>query len=94
MTTSPDTPGGTAATGGMTVRVTNPGEPGGGPDFLCDAAPEVFAVFAFAVLALHQPRSCPGVPDPVCSCGTPAPYCPVRSLADGLLFAADPARPE
>lgn len=55
-------------------------------DCLCDVEPGVFTVFTFAVLAMHQIR--PARSGPVrCGCGQPADTCPVRALADGLLFA-------
>ena len=57
---------------------------------LCDAEPGVFTVFAFAVLALHQPRHTRS-PRPTCACGLPADTCPVRALAEGLLFSPHPA---
>ena len=54
---------------------------------LCDAEPGVFAVFSFAVLALHQVRRPPCSAVPVCSCGQSVVTCPVQSLARELLFA-------
>ncbi|HEX5494076.1 MAG TPA: hypothetical protein VFX70_05810 [Mycobacteriales bacterium] len=55
---------------------------------LCDTEPGVFAVFAFAVLALHPTRHT-RAPRPTCGCGRPADACAVRALADGLLFAPE-----
>ena len=63
------------------------------PSCLCDAEPGVFAVFAFAVLALHQVRRPHWSAVPVCSCGQSAITCPVQSLARGLLFAPHPTPP-
>ncbi|HEX5403506.1 MAG TPA: hypothetical protein VFX16_14520 [Pseudonocardiaceae bacterium] len=57
------------------------------PPCLCDAEPGVFAVFSFAVLALHQVRPPPSSAVPVCSCGQSVITCPVQALARDLLFA-------
>ena len=63
------------------------------PPCLCDVEPGVFAVFAFAVLALHQVRRPHWSAVPVCSCGQSAITCPVQSLARGLLFVPHPTPP-
>lgn len=60
--------------------------PVGADRCLCDVEPGVFEVFTFAVLAMHQVRHTRSR-RPACGCGEPADTCPVRSLADGLLFA-------
>lgn len=57
---------------------------------LCDVEPGTFAVFAFAVLALHHVRRSSFSTVPVCSCGQSVTTCPVQSLARGLLFAPHP----
>jgi hypothetical protein len=58
---------------------------------LCDAEPGVFAVFAFAVLAMHQTRQPVYSGTAMCSCGQSVVTCPVQSLARRLLFAPTPA---
>ena len=75
---------------------TDPLRLGAGADdssCLCDVEPGVFAVFAFAVLALHEVRQPHWSAVPVCSCGQSAITCPVQSLARGLLFAPHPTPP-
>lgn len=59
------------------------------PPCLCDAEPGVFAVFSFAVLALHQVRVPARSAVPVCSCGQSVITCPVQALARDLLFATE-----
>lgn len=54
---------------------------------LCDAEPGVFAVFTFAVLAMHQTQRPFYSGTARCSCGQSVVTCPVQSLARGLLFA-------
>jgi hypothetical protein len=49
------------------------------------------AVFAFAVLAMHQTRQPVYSGTAMCSCGQSVVTCPVQSLARRLLFAPTPA---
>lgn len=57
------------------------------PVCVCDVDPEVFRVFAFAVLAFHRElRMADG--SPWCSCGQRWSACAYARLADDILFAA------
>lgn len=55
----------------------------------CDVDPEVFRVYAFAVLAFHRERRAAGGPS-WCSCGRKWAACDYARLAEEILFAAPP----
>ena len=59
------------------------------PMCLCDVDPDVFRVYAFAVLAFHQERRVADGPS-WCSCGVLRAECPYVRLAADILFAAVP----
>lgn len=56
---------------------------------VCDVDPEVFRIYAFAVLAFHEERRMADGPS-WCSCGQRWSRCAYARLAADLLFAADP----